>query len=294
MKKFNVYNRIKARSRKFLKDYFVSDKRFIIDNFEKRLGYKPDLENPRTFNEKINWRKLYDRRDIFVTFADRIKVRKYVEERIGKEPLIKILQIVDSPKKIDYPSLPKSFIIKANHGSGWLKIVYNKDKIITEEINDYFLKILRTDYYSVGREWCYRGIPRCLIIEELLLDENGNLPYDYKFFCFDGEVRFLAIDFDRFKNHRRNIYDAQFRKIDLEYIYSNYKKRVEIPGNFSQLKRIASILSKGIDFIRVDLYSINNKIYFGELTNYPGNGFITFNPKKFDTIFGEYWKIKRN
>lgn len=274
--------------------YCISDYKYTIQRFKKTFGYVPDLKKPKTFNEKLNWRKLYDQRTIFKIFADKMAVRKYVEDKIGNEILIKVLQVVDKARSINYANLPYSFVIKASHGSGWNKIVMNKDILNEKEINDYFKPILKIDYSRFGREWCYKNLTPRLIIEELLIDKNGNLPLDYKFFCFNGIVRFLQVDFDRFDNHTRNLYDPNFNIIKCQLHFPPHVARINPPKNFDYLKSVASRLSKDLDFIRVDLYSINNKIYFGELTCYPGNGFEKFQPAIYDSTFGEYWKVRKN
>lgn len=159
-------------------------------------------------------------------------------------------------------------------------------------INNYFNKILKTDYYNLGREWCYKNLKPKLIIEELLNDSNGNIPVDYKFYCFNGEVKFLQVDFDRYSAHKRNLYDPDFNLINCGYAFPNKQITAFPPENFKELKLIASILSKGLDFIRVDLYSVENKAYFGEMTNYPENGFGRFEPNEYDLFFGRYWRLK--
>ena len=271
--------------------FFTSDYKYTINRFKKTFNYSPDLKHPKTFNEKINWRKLFIRKNIFKIFADKIEVRKYVEDIMGNEILVKVFQVTDKPETIDYSNLPHSFIIKASHGSGWNKIVINKSLLNEKEINDYFTNILKLDYYYLGREWCYKNLPPRLIIEELLLDNNGALPVDYKFFCFNGVVRFIQVDFNRFTNHTRNLYDPNFEVIDCQYHYPLSTLFINPPENFDNLKKIASKLSKDLDFIRVDLYSINNRVYFGELTCYPENGFGKFQPPVFDLAFGDYWKV---
>lgn len=293
MKIINYFKKLNSEITSKINFYCIGDYKYTIHRFKKTFGYIPDLKKPKTFNEKINWRKLYDQKTIFKIFADKVAVRKYVKDKIGNEILIKVLQVADKPELINYASLPESFVIKASHGSGWNKIVMNKNIMNKKEINDYFKPILKLDYYSFGREWCYKNLTPRLIIEELLIDKNGNLPLDYKFFCFNGVIRFLQVDFDRFSKHTRNLYDSNLNIIKCQCHFPPYAARINPPKNFDHLKNVASNLSKGLDFIRVDLYSINNKVYFGELTCYPGNGFEKFEPIIYDSIFGKYWKIDK-
>lgn len=289
----NYFKKLNSEMTSKTNFHCISDYQYTVQRFKKTFGYVPDLKNPKTFNEKLNWRKLYDHKTIFKIFADKIAVRKYVEDKIGNEILIKTLQIVNEPELINYTNLPQSFIIKASHGSGWNKIITNKDIMNKKEINDYFKHILKLDYYNFGREWCYKNLTPRLIVEELLIDKDGNLPLDYKFFCFNGVARFLQVDFGRFNNHTRNLYDPNLNIFKCQYHFPAYAGRVNPPKNFDQLKTVASRLSKGLDFIRVDLYSINNNVYFGELTCYPGNGYEKFEPDIYDSIFGGHWKIHK-
>lgn len=293
MKIINYLKKINSEITSKINFYCISDYKYTIQRFKKTFGYMPDLKKPKTFNEKINWRKLYDQNKIFKIFADKVAVRKYVKDKIGNEILIKVLQVTDKPESINYVNLPKSFVIKASHGSGWNKIIMNKDMVNRKDVSDYFKPILKSDYYRFGREWCYKNITPRLIIEELLIDKNDNLPLDYKFFCFNGIIKFLQVDFNRFTNHTRNLYDSNLNIIKCQLHFPFYAARINPPKNFDQLKSVASRLSKGLDFMRVDLYSVNNKVYFGELTCYPGCGFEKFKPAIYDSIFGKYWKIDK-
>lgn len=276
---------------KFINTLVISDYKYTVKRFKRTFGYRPNLHNPKTFNEKLNWRKLYDHKPIYQCFADKIESKKYVKNICGNKIIPKVLQIIDRSEDIDYLKLPESFIIKATHGSGWNKIVFDKEKTNPLEIANYFDKILKQNYYQEGREWCYKNLKPKLIIEELLTEE-GKTPIDYKFFCFLGKVKFIQLDFDRYENHTRILVDKNFNKIPCEYIYPTYPRNISAPQNLKEMIKTAEKISENIDFIRVDLYSIGNKIYFGELTVYPENGFGIFVPSKFDLIFGEYWDIK--
>ena len=153
---------------------------------------------------------------------------------------------------------------------------YSKIEQVTEEW-------MATDYFTIGREWVYKGLKRTILAEKLLLDENGQIPSDYKFFCFDGEVKIIQVDFNRFGNQKRNLYDRNFNQIEGQLLYPNFDGDVSKPAGLDQAIEIAESLSKEFSFIRVDLYIVNNHVYFGELTNYPGNGFINFRPETLGT-----------
>lgn len=278
---------------KNIKENTISDYQYTHKRFRNTFGYTPDFKHPQTFNEKINWRKLYDHNKIYKIFADKIDSKDFVRNICGDSIIPEVLQITNKTEDIDYSSLPNSFIIKATHGSGWNKVVSDKNKQSKTEISSFFDPILKESYYRRGREWCYKGLKPRLIIEGLLTDQKGNLPVDYKFFCFSGKVRFIQLDFDRFENHKRVLLDREIHPIDCSYAFPTYKEKITTPDNLEDMIEIAEKISKNLDFIRVDLFNIHNAIYFGELTVYPENGFGMFEPFEYDRIFGEYWELDR-
>jgi len=287
----SIIKRVKNVIEEALAINHISDYTYTVNRYKDVFGYIPDLNNPRTFNEKLNWRKLYDRKKIHKTFADKVLSKKYVSKVYGKDIIPEVIQISQNVKRINKSLLPKSFIIKATHGSGWNKIVFNKEEANWSEVSDYFSPILKQSYYELGREWCYKGLKPRLIIEELLLDQQGKLPLDYKFFCFNGKVKFVQVDYDRFGEHTRNLYDRRLNQLACSYLYPNCKKDMQSPSNYEEMVKVAEKISAGLDFIRVDLFNVSGKIYFGELTNYPENGYGIFTPKEYDLKFGSYWKI---
>jgi hypothetical protein len=284
-KAYSFYNNIKGDT--------ITDYEYTYNRFVATFGYIPDFKNPQTLNEKIHWRKLYDHKRIYKVFADKIDSKDFVRNICGDGIIPKVLQVTNKTEAIDYSRLPNSFIIKATHGSGWNMVVRNKDKQDRTEISNFFDPILKESYYKRGREWCYKGLKPMLVIEELLQDENSNLPIDYKFFCFSGKVKFIQLDFDRFENHKRILLDRELNPIDLSYAFPTFKEVFTTPDNLEDMIEIAEKISKSLDFIRVDLFNINNIIYFGELTVYPENGFGIFKPSEYDKIFGEYWELDK-
>jgi hypothetical protein len=270
---------------------FVSDYRFICKQYKKKFGYKLNLKDPKTFTEKINWKKIYDHNPLYTYCTDKFLVRNYVTEKIGPEYLIPLIQVVDRAKDVCFDKLPESFIVKANHGCCWNKIVFDKNKL-NDKDKASIIKLcncwLKKNYYIWGREHQYKYIKPKIIVEKLLLDECGGLPEDYKFFCFNGNVEFFTVEIDRFENHTRKIFDKNWNELnfslgDLEI----YKGQIERPINLDMMLKIVTKLSENFSFVRVDLYNVRNKIYFGELTFTPNNGHGKFYPSIYDFFYGQ-------
>lgn len=274
--------------RRFLSDLLYARYRYWLE-----FDRLPDIEQPETFSEKIQYIKLYQRNELRKRVADRTKARTYVAHNIGEDHLVPLYGIYNRLDKDRWEELPAQFVLKANHGCGMLEIVRNKDSADYEKIYKETENWKEIDYSKVGREWVYKGLPRTIIAEELLLDENSEIPEDYKFFCFHGEVKIIQIDFNRFGDQRRNLYDRNFNRIDATLLYPNYDKPVDKPENLERAIEIAEVLSADFNFIRVDLYLMNKKIYFGELTNYPGNGFVDFSPESVARQVGSYLDLDK-
>ena len=276
---------------KFLYDiyrfHFMSEKIFIKRTFKKNIGYRLNLKNPRTFNEKIQWLKLNERTSLHTVCADKLKVREYIKEKIGEDYLIPLLYESDNPIDIVPNNLPDiPHIIKVNHSSKGEVIVKDKTKIDYRKIQQEFKRKIKDNLYYKTKEWQYKHIKPRIMVEKLLLDEESNIPIDYKFHCFNGKLAFIQADIDRFTDHKRNLYDTDWNFIDCRWIYKNAIS-IEEPCMFKKMKILAEIIAKDFCYIRVDLYNIGNDIYFGELTFHPGSGFERFIPPQWDMIFGD-------
>ncbi|WP_140069261.1 ATP-grasp fold amidoligase family protein, partial [Vibrio parahaemolyticus] len=215
--------------------------------------------------------------------ADRIAVRDYVKSKSKNCNLIKMLWSGSELKNSDWESLPDKFVIKANHGSKMVKIV-DKSKDSFKSIYDLTQEWLVRDYYKRGREWVYKDTPRTLIVEELL-QFSDKVPPDFKFFCLNGKVSFVQVDLDRFNGHCRNIYSNRFDLLDVEYHFPRGYS-IKKPSNFEDAVKISEELSSDFDFVRVDLYLLDDGIFFGELTNFPGNCLESFDDYSFDLEVG--------
>ena len=269
-----------------------TDKCFLEILFRSRVGYKLNLKNPTTFNEKLQWIKLYDHNPLYTTMVDKYAVKKFVADIIGEEYIIRTLGVWDKPEDIDWNSLPNQFVLKCTHDSGGLvickdKALLNKDKAI-EKLS----KSLKYNFYLAAREWPYKNVPRRIIAEEYKEDEFGELR-DYKFFCFNGEVKTLFIATDRQSREEPyfDFFDADFNHLDLRHGHPNAPALPQKPRSFEKMKELAAKLSKGMAEARIDFYDVNGHPYFGEITLFHHTGMVPFEPKKWDEIFGSWIKL---
>mgnify|MGYP001273656017 CR=1 FL=1 len=289
-----IISKKKAR-KKFINKYIISDKSYAKKRYYKTFSKNLNLKSPETFNEKIQWIKLYDRNPLMNELADKYKVRNYVKEKIGEKYLNNLLGVYNSYYDFnkDLNNLPDKFIIKANHGSGWNEFIDKNSydsKLIKEKINFW----LKSNYYYKGREWNYKNIKPLIICEELIqtIPNKHSTPNDYKVFCFNGDPLFIQVDSNRFDIHNRNLYDKNWELIQVELAFPNIQKDMPPPKNLDKIIHLAKILAQGFNFVRIDFYD-ENKIIFGEFTFYPGNGFEKFVPQKYDEYFGQFLNIKK-
>lgn len=253
----------------------------------------PNLFSAKSLTEKVLLIKMRSNgglSELRKLVSDRLKVRAYIEKKSRDCNLIPLLWSGTNLTKDVWASLPAKFVIKANHGSKMVKIVdkkFHDFNTVSKEVHDW----LQVDYYRKGREWVYKEADRVLVIESYLAFE-GHVPPDYKFFCINGSVGFIQVDLDRFNGHKRNIYDTSFKLLPVKYNL-DIGDDIPKPKMFNKALNIAEELSKDFDFIRVDLYLLEDQIYFGELTNFPGNCLESFEPHSFDIEMGNRLEIKR-
>ena len=268
-----------------LLDYRAEKQRFF-----KAKGYKLNLDNPVTFSEKIVWKKLFDRNPLLVPTSDKYAVRFYLEQKLGpqkaKELLIPLLYVTDNPKTIPFENLTDSYILKANHASGWNLVVKNKNST-KKEILFHCQRWLNTPYGLRKNEWAYSKIKPRIVIEELLTDDEGRIPKDFKFYMFHGKCGYIRVNFDRFESPSSSAFTPEWR---LLRITKRQGPVIEKPLNYEFMLSLAEELSQDFDFVRVDLYNLNGKIYFGELTHYPRSG-RTGIPYSYDLELGRLWKL---
>lgn len=253
---------------------------------------KLDLKNPKTYSEKLQWLKLYDRRDIYTTMVDKFAVKEYVAKRIGEEYIIPTLGVWDSFDEIDFDKLPQRFVLKCSHDSGGLVICKDKSKLDICAAREKIEKCLKKDYYYLGREWPYKNVKPRIIAEKFMSDSNGQLN-DYKFFCFNGTPKMLFIASDRGVDTRFDFYDEDFNHLPFMQGHPNSEKTLSCPNGFKEMKQLATQLSEGFPQIRVDFYNIDGKIYFGELTLFHFSGFVPFEPPEWDEKIGRWFDVKK-
>ena len=276
--------------------FLFSDKLYCKIIYYLEMGKHLDLNAPQSYNEKLQWLKLYDRNPKYTTMVDKYAVKNYVAEKIGSEYIIPTLGIWDKPEDIEWEKLPNQFVLKTTHGGGNTGVVVCKDKshFDKEKAIVKLNKSLKEDLYRVLREWPYKNVPHRIMAEEYIEGENGDLP-DYKFFCFNGVVKALFVGTERQTgNVKFDYYDVDFNHLDLVQSHPMSEKELSKPKNFELMKTIASKLSLGIPHVRVDLYNVNGVIYFGELTFYHHGGITPFHPEKWDYTFGSWLTLPTN
>lgn len=294
---FTVFVTIRTYGIYFLNK--ISNNKLEKIRFYKKVGYQLNLKNPKSFNEKIIWKKINDRNPLLPMTTDKYAVRSYIKKVLGeekaKEILIPLLYVTDQPETIPFERLPSAFIVKPNHTSGDKIIVenghFNKKKIIKT-----CRRWLKTSYGLEKLEWAYQPIKRKIMIEKLLRDDDGNIPKDFKFYMFHGKCKSVHVSvhliFDRKDNHSRSYFDEKWNFLSVKRSPSPLGPKIKKPKKHEIMLELAEKIAEAFDFVRVDFYNLNEKIYIGELTHYPASGRGKFEPQSFDFKLGKYWKIK--
>ncbi len=271
---------------------FIPDKVYLKAVFKAETGYPLNLDHPRTYNEKLQWIKLYDRRPEYIVYADKYRVREYISKTLGDRYLIPLIGMYKKAEQIPWAELPDRFVLKCNHASQTNIICKNKAKLDIPSSEKKLNAWLKKNAFWGAREWCYKDIEPCIICEEFIETEDGNTPDDYKFMCFNGVPRLIQVHHDRFGDHTLDYYTPEWKKADLQRVDANISAReVERPEKLDEMLSIAQRLSKDMYYARVDLYNVNGKIYFGEITLYPTGGFSTFTRHEDDLLLGSYIKL---
>lgn len=256
-------------------------------NLKKRLN----LKQPKTFNEKLQWLKLYDRKPEYIMMVDKYRVREYIAKIIGEEYLIPLLGVWDDPEDIDFDALPDQFVLKCNHNSGLgMCICKDKSKLDIEKVKRDLKRGLQQDYYLTGREWPYKNVDRKIICEAYMSDGDDGLS-DYKVHCFDGEPKFILVCRDRFRNSglTEDFFTPQWEHMSLKRPdIPNSKAEILCPETLERMLDLSKKLAKELPFARIDFYEVNGKIYFGEITFFPASGFKKFQPEEWDNILGQW------
>lgn len=269
----------------------LSDRRFLEMKYRAALGKKLNLVAPTTFNEKLQWLKLYDRKPEYTVMVDKYLVRDYIAHEIGQEYLLPLIGAWDAVEEIDFNSLPQQFAMKCNHNSGLgMCICKDKSQLDLTKVKKELRKGLQEDYYLTGREWPYKDVPRKIIAEQFMKSDAGGLT-DYKLHCFNGEPRMILVCKDRFTETglTEDFFSNQWEHLDIRRPdHPNAAQPIPQPEELPQMLELARKLSQDIPFLRVDFYIIEHRIYFSELTFFPASGFEKFVPEKWDQTLGSW------
>lgn len=269
--------------------WLLSDRSFLIYQFKVRMNKKLDLENPKTFSEKLQWLKLYNRRPEYTAMVDKADAKNIVSSIIGKKYTIPTIGIWDRFEDIDFDNLPNQFVLKTTHGSGGVIVCKNKNVLDMKSVRKELVYSLKHNYFPYGREYPYKKIKPRLIAEQFMVDESEIELKDYKFFCFDGEPKALFIASDRQEHNTSfDFFDLKFTHLPFTNGYKNSSNQLQKPQNLEQMIDVAKRLSKGIPHVRIDLYNINGEIYFGEFTFFHWGGTMPFVPENWDDKFGSW------
>ena len=275
----------------------LSDKTYLKIMYFYHMKKRLNFENVTTFNEKLQWLKLHDRKEIYTTMVDKYEVKKYVADLIGGEYVVPTYGIYESYNEIDFDVLPNQFVLKVTHygGSRGVFIIKDKNTINYSNIENEIEKLLKENLYNYSREWPYKNVKPRIIIEKYMKNEDEEELKDYKLFCFNGKPKIILVCSERSSssNMCETWFDEDWNLMDI--IEGNHRvdKNIKPPQSFKKMKYLASQLSKNIPFVRIDFYEVNSKIYFGEMTFFPASGFEKFEPKEWDKKLGEMIDLEK-
>ena len=271
---------------------WMPDKPYLQIFYYAEFGKFIDFKNPKTFNEKLNWLKLYYRRPDLITLVDKYEVKKYIADKIGEQHVIPTLGVWDKFKDINFNELPNQFVLKCTHDSGGLVVCKDKSKLNLKEVKAKIEKSLTNNYYLWTREWPYKGVKPRIIAEKYMEDQETGELRDYKFFCFNGEPKLMFVASERgLKNTKFDFYDMQFHHMNIVQHYPNSEYSIEKPEHFEKMVMLAEKLSAGFPHVRVDFYEANGQVYFGEMTFYHFGAIVPFETEEWDKKIGDWLVI---
>lgn len=273
---------------------WLPDSLYLKIMFRLKMGYKLNLKNPQTFNEKLQWLKLYNRKPEYTQMVDKSEAKTIAENILGKGYVIPTLGVWDKFEDIDFNSLPDRFVLKTTNGGGGGGIIICRDKSklnlasAAEQLNS----SLKANIYHHLKEWPYKNVKPRIIAEKFMVDESGELR-DYKFYCFNGEPKVFLVASERFSGHRTyfDYFDMEGNHLPFTQGGMNNPVTPALPSTFEEMKQVAKKLSHGLPHVRIDLYSVDEKVYFGEFTFFDSSGFEKFTPREWDNVFGNWLKL---
>lgn len=291
MKKRTIVQRIVSFSMQKLAPYITSDELFLKIKFWSRTGYRLNLKNPQTFNEKLQWLKLYNRKDEYTQMVDKIEVKRYIANMIGEEYIIPTLAIYNSPDEINFDLLPNQFVIKCSHDSGGLIICQDKSKLDRLNAIQKLEQGLHRNYFCYNREWPYLNVKPRLLAEQFMQQEDGSGLIDYKVLCFNGKAKLIEVHIGRGTDHHtQDYYDRTWNKTSISQSIYGLCSNITIPKPicYDEMLDKSELISKDIPQCRVDWYIVNNHLYFGEITFYDGSGMDPYDRLEDDLLLGSW------
>lgn len=270
---------------------WLPDALYLKIMFRLKMGYRLDLNTPKTFNEKLQWLKLYNRKPEYTKMVDKYEAKKIAERILGKEYVIPTLGVWSRFEDIDFSILPDQFVLKTTNGGGGGGVIICRGKNNLDKLSaaEHLNTSLRTSIYRHLKEWPYKNVKPRIIAEEFKVDESGELR-DYKFYCFNGEPKVFLVASERFSGHRTyfDYFDMEGNHLPFTQGGMNNPTTPMLPPTFEEMKQAAKKLSQGIPHVRIDLYSVDDKVYFGEFTFFDSSGFEKFTPNEWDEMFGRW------
>lgn len=271
---------------------FIPTRLYLYLVFFIKTGKILHLRHPVTFCDKLNWLKLHDRHEEYTDMVDKTKVGAIVSAKLGRDISFPILGIWNHYDEIDFSKLPEKFVLKCNHDSGSVKVIKSKSDMNHEELRDFFENRLKVNTYTLGREYPYRDVKPKIFAETYMTPPGHEDIEDYKFFCFNGKPEILFVATERSTDCKFDFYDMDFKHLDIVNIHPQAGKVIEKPACFEEMKQIAATLSQGIKFVRIDLYEISGKVYFGEFTFFHAGGFWPMSPESWELKLGNLIECK--
>ena len=274
---------------------WMDDEAYLKRVFKYSLGYELNLDDPKTFNEKLQWLKLHDRKPLYTQLVDKYAVKEYVAEKIGPEYVVPVIGGPwDSADEIDFDALPDRFVLKCTHDSGGVVICRDKAALDREAAKAKLAKALGRNFYWANREWPYKDVKPRVFAEQYLSGGDDASPNDYKVLCFDGKACFIQVHKGRFAHHTQDYYDTNWNRLPLMQGIALSQTPDEKPAFLSELLSLSEQLSRGFVHLRVDWFHAEGKLYLGELTFYDSSGLEKFEPEEYDDILGDLIRLERS
>ena len=277
-------------ARRVYRKYFIDKMNFARRQYKKALNREMNIDDPVLYNDKLQWLKFNSFDPLAVTCSDKYEVRAYVKEKIGAQYLNTLYGVYSSVAEIDWEKLPNTFVMKGAHSSGDVLICKDKSKLNIREATFELKRWLRKDYYNHTNEWVYKGLEHRIVCEEYLEDSSGQLT-DYKIFCFNGEPKIIKVDFARYGDHKKVVYDTDWNRLDVALRFASEGVSAKRPEKLDEMLEISKTLSKDFNHVRVDLYYLKGRIIFGELTFFHGNCTSPIMPLSFEKQMGDWLKL---